>query len=60
MRVALLCPYSLSVPGGVQGQGLGHDRLVQAEDAVLILHQQRPLELAHVLGVGVAEERVVG
>ena len=34
MRIALVCPYSLSVPGGVQGQvtglaaslrGLGHD-----------------------------------
>ena len=23
MRVAILCPYSLSVPGGVQGQVLG-------------------------------------
>ena len=29
MRVALLCPYSLSVPGGVQGQVLGLARELQ-------------------------------
>jgi phosphatidylinositol alpha-mannosyltransferase len=31
MRVALLCPYSLSRPGGVQGQVLGLARALRAE-----------------------------
>ncbi|MGZ6886721.1 MAG: glycosyltransferase family 4 protein [Acidimicrobiia bacterium] len=30
MRVAILCPYSLSVPGGVQGQVLGLARALRA------------------------------
>ncbi|MGH9017879.1 MAG: glycosyltransferase family 4 protein [Acidimicrobiales bacterium] len=30
MRIALVCPYSLSVPGGVQGQVLGSARALEA------------------------------
>jgi hypothetical protein len=38
VRVALVCPYSLSTPGGVQGQVLGLARALRAAgDEVLVV-----------------------
>ena len=31
MRVGLICPYSLTIPGGVQGQVLGLARSLRAQ-----------------------------
>ena len=56
MRVAMLCPYSLSRPGGVQGQAAGLTAaLVDAgHDAVLLAPSDGPVSLP-----GVPAERVV-
>ena len=47
MRVALLCPYSLSRPGGVQGQVLGLARALRAagHDAVVLAPADGDLDL---------------
>ena len=57
MRVALLCPYSLSRPGGVQGQVLGLARaLVNAgHDAVVLAPCDGDVEVA-----GLAPGAVIG
>jgi len=46
MRVALWCPYSLSRPGGVQGQVLGLARALRADahDAVVFAPADGPLD----------------
>lgn len=46
MRVALVCPYSLSRPGGVQGQVLGLARALEARghDALVVAPADGPVE----------------
>ena len=47
MRIALLCPYSLSRPGGVQGQAIGLTAALVAagHDAVLLAPADGPVEV---------------
>ncbi len=47
MRVALLCPYSLSRPGGVQGQVLGLARALGAlgHEALVLAPTDGPVEI---------------
>jgi phosphatidylinositol alpha-mannosyltransferase len=49
MRVAVLCPYSLSRPGGVQGQAAGLTAALVAagHDAVLLTPADGPLDVPH-------------
>ena len=48
MRVAVLCPYSLSRPGGVQGQAVGLTAALIAagHDAVLLAPADGPIDVA--------------
>ncbi len=54
MRVALVCPYSLSVPGGVQGQVIGLRRALVAGgcDAVIVAPCDGPAPGDGVVAVG--------
>lgn len=57
MRVALVCPYSLSVPGGVQGQVLGLARALErlGHESVVMAPVDSPLSgagLPEIIGVG--------
>lgn len=68
MRVAMVCPYSLSRPGGVQGQAVGlaralarrgHEVLVLAPDDRLPARTERPVDDGRP-GTGRAWIRVIG
>lgn len=54
MRVALVCPYSLSVPGGVQGQVLGLRRALTAAgtEAVVVAPCDGPAPTDGIIAVG--------
>lgn len=54
MRVALVCPYSLSIPGGVQGQVLGIARAlrIQGHDARVLAPCDGPAPSPFVIPVG--------
>ena len=56
MRVALVCPYSLSVPGGVQGQVLGLARALRelGHDARVLGPSDGPPPEPGVISVGVS------
>ncbi|HZJ27869.1 MAG TPA: glycosyltransferase family 4 protein [Acidimicrobiia bacterium] len=54
MRIALVCPYSVSIPGGVQGQvlGLAHSLRAQGYDARVLAPADGPPPAPFVTSVG--------
>lgn len=49
MNIAVICPYALDVPGGVQGQALGMSRAFARDHQVTLVSpgEHAPRELAH-------------